>query len=38
MRDDKRRAFFMKLAEQVIITHMEQRKTNPIVRGIQRVK
>ncbi|XP_036337528.1 piggyBac transposable element-derived protein 4-like [Rhagoletis pomonella] len=37
-RTDRRRVFLMELAEQLVVPHMEQRATNPIVRGIQHVK
>lgn len=37
-RNDRRRMFLMELAEQLVIPHMEQRATNPIVRGMQHVK
>lgn len=37
-RNDKRRVFLMELAEQLVIPYMEERATNPIVRGMQHVK
>ncbi|XP_017478993.1 PREDICTED: uncharacterized protein LOC108368620 [Rhagoletis zephyria] len=37
-RTDRRRVFLMELAEQLVVPYMEQRATNPIVRGIQHVK
>ncbi|GLV46529.1 hypothetical protein CBL_20854 [Carabus blaptoides fortunei] len=37
-RNVRRRVFLMELAEQLVVPHIEQRATNPIVRGIQHVK